>query len=466
MIKILFLASNPSDTTRTIFDEEHRAIDSALHKANLRDRFLLIAHFAVRRDDLQELLLRHRPHIVHFSGHGSSSGAIVLVDKFDRGVMVEPAALKQLFSILKDNIQCVILNACYSEAQAQAINEHINYVIGISREVNSESAIQFAEGFYRALGYGKSYGDAFNLGQNAISLFDSREQSKFKFNATKPVNILVKIENFPITPVSFDWLTVPAGRFLMGSQDGMPENDSTKTANIWRSDELPQRSVEVATFQVSKYPVTVGQFSAFAKAENYRTSAEREGHATVWTVNRDRKMRGAFWRKPSGFWSNIWFKQQHPVTCVSWRDAMAFCRWANVRLPTEAEWEKAARGIDGQLYPWGNDRPTSRRCNFLDVEDESLGDTTKVNRYAKGVSHYDVYDMAGNVFEWTQSLYKGYPYNTDDGREDLDAHGERVLRGGSFSNTSDDLRCARRFKALPTFRSNYAGFRVARSSYL
>ena len=178
MIKILFLASNPSDTTRTIFDEEHRAIDSALHKANLRDRFLLIAHFAVRRDDLQELLLRHRPHIVHFSGHGSSSGAIVLVDKFDRGVMVEPAALKQLFSILKDNIQCVILNACYSEAQAQAINEHINYVIGISREVNSESAIQFAEGFYRALGYGKSYGDAFNLGQNAISLFDSREQSK------------------------------------------------------------------------------------------------------------------------------------------------------------------------------------------------------------------------------------------------------------------------------------------------
>lgn len=169
-IKILFLAANPIDSVRLRLDEEIRAIDMALRQTEFRDRFEIEQHWAVRATDLQNYLLRHKPHIVHFSGHGSSSNEIMLEDNFGRSQPVSVRALSNLFSALKDNIQCVILNACYSEQQAIAIAEHIDCVIGMSKSIEDLSAISFGTAFYQALGYGRDVKTAFNLGCMQIDL--------------------------------------------------------------------------------------------------------------------------------------------------------------------------------------------------------------------------------------------------------------------------------------------------------
>jgi hypothetical protein len=169
-IRILFLAANPIDGEPLRLDEEMRAIDRALREAEYRDRFEIEQQWAVRIDDLQEALLRFRPDIVHFSGHGADSSEIVLQDESGAGRVVDGDALSRLFDVLRDDIRCVVLNACYSDRQATAIAEHIDCVVGMTRAVADDAAIQFATGFYRALGYGRDVQTAFDLGSNLIGL--------------------------------------------------------------------------------------------------------------------------------------------------------------------------------------------------------------------------------------------------------------------------------------------------------
>ena len=169
-VVILFLAANPSTTTRLRLDSEVRAIDQALRQANYRDQFDLRQHWAVRVADLQELLLRHQPHIVHFSGHGASSGEILLQDDAGRAQAVPPQALANVFSLLIDNIRCVVLNACFSQTQAVTIAQHVDCVVGMSQEIGDKDARAFAAAFYEALAYGKSVKTAFELGRNRIDL--------------------------------------------------------------------------------------------------------------------------------------------------------------------------------------------------------------------------------------------------------------------------------------------------------
>jgi formylglycine-generating enzyme required for sulfatase activity len=155
------------------------------------------------------------------------------------------------------------------------------------------------------------------------------------------------------------------------------------------------------------------------------------------------------------------------VVNVTWYDAVAYCRWLSevtgkpYSLPSEAEWEKAARGTEGWIYPWGNDWDQTR-CNS---QTNGLGDTAPVGAYAQGSSPYDVLDMAGNVWEWTRSLYpRPYPYNAADGRENLDAEGYCRARGGSFVGARHDLRCASRGWFEPDTGARNLGFRVAFAS--
>ncbi len=138
-IKILFLAANPKDTSQLRLDEEMRGIDQVLRQAEFRDKFDIKQHWAVRVVDLQGYLLRYKPDIVHFSGHGSASTEIILEDNYGNSQSVSSRALSQLFDVLKDNIRCVVLNACYSEQQAKAIAEHIDCVIGMSKAIGDKA---------------------------------------------------------------------------------------------------------------------------------------------------------------------------------------------------------------------------------------------------------------------------------------------------------------------------------------
>jgi hypothetical protein len=163
-MKILFLAANPSGTTHLALDEEIRAIDVKIQGAKHRDRLDLKSHFAVRLDDLAGILLRHSPQVVHFSGHGAKSGAIILVGSNGQAKEVPPEGLAGLFRVLKDNVRVVVLNACYSANQAESIVREIDCAVGMSDEIEDDHAIAFAAEFYQALAYGRSVQAAFDLG--------------------------------------------------------------------------------------------------------------------------------------------------------------------------------------------------------------------------------------------------------------------------------------------------------------
>jgi len=165
--KILILSANPENTDRLRLDKEIREIEEGLNLSVYREKFQIQSKWAVRFKDLRRALLKHKPHFVHFAGHGEEGSLMV---ESDEGVAVpiSPKALSGLFEICSDHVECVILNACYSALQADAINMHIKYVIGMPGKINDQAAIEFAVGFYDALGAGNTVEKAFKYGCNAV----------------------------------------------------------------------------------------------------------------------------------------------------------------------------------------------------------------------------------------------------------------------------------------------------------
>jgi formylglycine-generating enzyme required for sulfatase activity len=238
----------------------------------------------------------------------------------------------------------------------------------------------------------------------------------------------------PGTWLEPELILIPAGRFIMGS-------DKTQDPQA-RDGEFPQHQVYVGNFYIAKYPVTNAEYRRFVDTTGHRKPYH-------WESEDLKSFRGA----------------DQPVTGVTWRDANAYCNWLSgmtgksYRLPTEAEWEKAARGTDGRIYPWGN-QWDAKRCNS---REGGPSRTTPVGQYSpQGDSPYGCVDMAGNVWEWTSSVYKSYPYDPKDGREDPRAGDDipRVLRGGAFTIDGRFVRCACRNWDFPDYWNWYFGFRV------
>jgi formylglycine-generating enzyme required for sulfatase activity/energy-coupling factor transporter ATP-binding protein EcfA2 len=237
-----------------------------------------------------------------------------------------------------------------------------------------------------------------------------------------------------------EMLPVGPGAFLMGSD--------RKVDGLAYDDETPQHTVTLPAYRVGKYPVTNGQYAAFVAVTGHPAPPH-------WLGN----------QPPPEL-------RNHPVVAVTWHDAVAYCAWLSralgreMRLPTEAEWERAARHTDGRIYPWGNDFE-AERCNMADT---GIGGTSPVGIFPTGNAVCGAADMAGNVWEWTSSLWGkdwqkpefGYPYDPRDGRENQDAPDSvlRTLRGGSFSFDAQDVRCAFRDWSSPGSRNVYLGFRV------
>lgn len=169
-VKILYLASNPERVAPLKLDEEIRSITQRIRAADHRDRLDIESLWAVRPEDLLQGLLEHKPQIVHFSGHGSQTGEIILMDKNRQVKPVSAKALESLFTALAGNVRVVVLNACYTEIQAAAISEVVDCVVGMSNAVGDDAAVAFAAAFYQGIGFGHSIGRAFDLGKAAIEL--------------------------------------------------------------------------------------------------------------------------------------------------------------------------------------------------------------------------------------------------------------------------------------------------------
>ncbi len=170
MISILLLAADPTDATRLRLGEELREIQQKLQLAALRDRFILQQRWSVRPEDLSQAMLDTNPQVVHFSGHGTKTGALCFEDNNGESLIIQPDALAALFEQFKDQVVCVLLNACYSESQAQAIAQHVDCVIGMNQAIGDKAAIAFSVGFYQALGAGRAVEDAYKLGCVQIRL--------------------------------------------------------------------------------------------------------------------------------------------------------------------------------------------------------------------------------------------------------------------------------------------------------
>ena len=233
----------------------------------------------------------------------------------------------------------------------------------------------------------------------------------------------------------------------------------------------PEQRVSIARpYRLAVYPVTVKQFEAFAR-DGY-------GEERYWTEAGlgDRKASG--WSMPEG-WGRVFRTPNHPVVGVSWYEAEAFCRWLReayrpeelglpggwrVRLPSEEEWERAARHVDGREYPWGaggSAEEVAKRCNGADA---GLGSTSAVGMYPGGRAECGAEEMAGNVWEWCATAWRE-DASKQPSENDPEGAALRVLRGGSWLDGANDARCATRYWLRPDLRNWYIGFRVAASPF-
>jgi hypothetical protein len=244
-IKILLLSANPKSTTPLSLGEEIREISLALKKANYRDRFQFIPKSAVRVDDLLEELLSESPQIVHFSGHGGGDEGLVLEDDLGKANSVDTESLARLFQSCADTVQCVVLNACYSDVQADAIHVHIDHVIGMSQAIGDKAAIEFAKGFYTALGAGRSIESAFEIGCTVLDLKSIPESFKPVIRYRTRGLKLISTEPNQSKPI----ISYSPSRPGSGEADPISQNDRSETINAQKA----QGFINHATASVTQH---------------------------------------------------------------------------------------------------------------------------------------------------------------------------------------------------------------------
>ena len=233
---------------------------------------------------------------------------------------------------------------------------------------------------------------------------------------------------------------IPAGPFIMGADTGP-------------ADERPQHSVSLPAYAIDRVPVTNSAFAEFLNAVGALNGA---GERLFDVDDPDARIRraGGQWTADRGF-------EWHPVVEVSWAGARDYCAWRGKRLPTEAEWEKAARGVDGRRYPWGNDGPDATRARYA----AGWNATIPVGVLPQGASPYGIHDLAGNVWQWVSSAYRPYPYRPDDGREALAPGPVRGARGGGHDSPPAEITTTQRGRSLsrnPQSGHHNIGFRCAK----
>lgn len=534
-LRVLGLVASPKDLPPLDVNNEKQRVEVALAGLSRRGLVELTWLEGQSWRDLQRAMRGGPWHVFHFVGHGgfdvpADEGVVALTSEDGCASLLTAT---QLGRCLADHrsLRLVFLNACdsarsggrdiLSSTASILVTRGIPAVLAMQYGITDKAAIELARAFYETIAEGSSIDSAVVEARKAVSfevantvewctpvlymraadgvLFDMiapsaaprqtavlepPEQLMTKLSEARPsapppdrptADASSAPDSAPtpliLTPsIQLELVRVPAGEFLMGS-------DKTKDP-LAGDKECPQHKLYLPEFFIGKHPATVAQFEAFILATGYKTSAEQQGSGWVWTEKGEwQDVKGAYWRQPGGAGSDVRAKADHPVTQMSWWDAQAFCEWASkvtgrsVMLPSEAEWEKAARGTHGRRHPWGGGQPPDyNHCNSNMI----VKDTTPVGHYGPWVeSPYGCTDMAGNVWEWTRSIWGqfelkpdyGYPYDAQDGREDAAPKKNvlRILRGGAFDYETRAVRCAMRFQRYSNYRARSTGFRVVAS---
>lgn len=257
---------------------------------------------------------------------------------------------------------------------------------------------------------------------------------------TPPAPTPVKPRAIDLLPAPFAWCSVPAGKVLLVPDDSDKKNSYLKQ-DTW---------FDVPAFQMGKYPITNGQYAKFLQAGGYEQKS-------WWTADGWQQRQKEGWTQPRYWADSKWNGAEQPVVGVSWYESVAFCLWLSettgeqIMLPTEQQWQRAAQGDEGRIYPWGKGWD-AKRCN---TKESGIGKTTPVRQYeGKGDSPFGVVDMAGNVWEWCLTDYYS-------GNQDINSQAiSRGLRGGSWDYFSSFARAVYRLNSLPYYWYDYRGFRV------
>ena len=430
--------------------------------------------------DLSRALRRGAWHIFHFVGHGGfdtykDEGFLLLADEEGQAKRFYATELGRLLSQHRP-LRLALLNACegakggrdlFSSTARILMEKGLPAVLAMQYEISDTAAIEFARTFYETLAEGLPVDRAVSEARLAMSFAFSqtmewgipvlamRAQDGYLFGQpaahlkarsndfSRPTPPNKTLEEAGTTKVvttnvlGIEWVEIPEGEFWMGDDNG-------------RDNEKPCHLVNLPTYWIAKTPITNAQYQQFVQATGHSIPEHWENGQI-----------------PKG-------KENHPVVYVSWDDGMDLAKWVGaqmgetVLLPSEAEWEKAARGglvlLNGQQnplpkrnYPWG-DSFDKNNCN---TSESGIKDTTPVDKYRFGASPYGVLDLSGNVWEWMRSLYKPYPYVAGDGREDLQLRDSRGLRGGSWYN-GGYARAAYRYLDRPHYRGVSVGLRLVR----
>jgi formylglycine-generating enzyme required for sulfatase activity len=418
---------------------------------------------------IDELLEKHKPHIFHFIGHGRfedeqqhETGQIALVDpEFKTARWVGAADWAELFN--RHTPAIVILQACeggrLSASKAfvglapHIVQQGVPIVIAMQYEVEMWVARRFALEFYERLSNDDPVDKAVQEARYAIQLAThDPPQRHFATPVLFSRMANGRIFDLPSKQSSVaifepETVYVAAGTFRMGREAGPGVRDN----------ETPPADMNLPAYYIGRYPVTNAQYFYFARETGRRVKDE-----TGWEL-------AEIGRRPRAG------TEEWPVVGISWDDAVDYCAWLKdktgrgYRLPSEAEWEYAARGKDGRFYPWGDEFEPSN-CNCAST---GIGAPTPIGQYSlNGDSPWGCADMAGNVWEWTNTLWGRtaqaqyiYPYKSDDGRESHEAlkpyREHRLCRGGSFAEPPERVTCTTRAQYSADSRDRSRGFRVA-----
>lgn len=477
-LRLLVMVSDPKDYPRLDVKGEKTKIAKAVEELEKRGVLKVEWLETATLAELQRRLRKPDPvHIFHFIGHGGwnaekDDGFLLFTDDYGDGRKVAASSLATILGDYK-LLRLVVLNACegargsttdpFAGTAATLVNLGLPAVLAMQFEISDRAAIQLAQIFYESLADGYPVeaalaearkmifadgndvewgtpvlymrakdGVLFDLSALPIPVMPSQlpkvEPLKEPAIVVEPPTPKPNPDRLTInSPFHFELIRIPAGEFLMGS-------DKSQDPDAY-DHELPQHRVYVSEFYMGRYPITKAQYVAFKKI-----------------------------KIPSG-------EENHPAVNVSWNDAQAFCQWLSektgkaFRLPTEAEWEKAARAADGRIYPWGNEWDESK----LNSGESNGNGTTSVGKYSPaGDSPYGLADMSGNVWEWCADWFGEQEYQQRANANVLDPQGPasdeyRVLRGGSWDSTRRNCRAASRRRGVPARFSSFFGFRLALS---